>query len=152
MIRLNLCMSWFLISADDSDFHWQSVFCRYDVDDGEIRLVYYLYTLQRFVCIIQRILSSLLQTGMSPFISIPPCCANIGLARYHFVSTQAPLIPLANSTLINGLGRYAGGPESPLAVVNVCPGKRYRFRLISIACDPSFLFSIDGHDLVSCLN
>lgn len=40
-----------------------------------------------------------------------------------------------------------GGPASPLAVVNVEAGKRYRFRLISISCDPSFTFSIDGHNL-----
>lgn len=30
-----------------------------------------------------------------------------------------------NSTLINGLGRYKGGPASPLAVVNVAFGLRY---------------------------
>ena len=24
---------------------------------------------------------------------------------------------------------------------------RYRFRLVSISCDPSFLFSIDGHQM-----
>ncbi len=27
------------------------------------------------------------------------------------------------------------------------PGKRYRFRIISISCDPNFIFSIDGHNL-----
>jgi FtsP/CotA-like multicopper oxidase with cupredoxin domain len=53
----------------------------------------------------------------------------------------------ANSTLINGLGRYAGGPQSELAVINVEYGKRYRFRLIGMSCDPNFLFSIDGHNL-----
>ena len=78
-------------------------------------------------------------------------CTNIDLTRYHFVSTQAPTIPMANSTLINGLGRYAGGPKSPLAVINVSPKKRYRFRLISISCDPNFTFSIDGHYMVSYL-
>ena len=71
-----------------------------------------------------------------------------------------------NSTLINGQGRYPGGPATPLAVVNVEQGKRsviclfgvwvyldcpcrisYRFRLISISCDPSFLFSIDNHTM-----
>ena len=34
-----------------------------------------------------------------------------------------------------------------MAIINVKPGKRYRFRLISIACDPNFRFSIDGHRL-----
>lgn len=53
----------------------------------------------------------------------------------------------ANSTVINGLGRYTGGPTSELAVVSVEYGKRYRFRLVGMSCDPSFLFSIDGHNL-----
>ncbi|KIJ65365.1 multicopper oxidase [Hydnomerulius pinastri MD-312] len=53
----------------------------------------------------------------------------------------------ANSTLINGLGRYTGGPKSELAVVNVEQGKRYRLRLVGMSCNPSFLFSIDGHNL-----
>ena len=52
------------------------------------------------------------------------------------------------STLINGLGRYVNGTaDAPLAVVGVQAGKRYRFRLISISCLPSFIFSIDGHDM-----
>ncbi|KAG2346016.1 laccase [Suillus weaverae] len=53
----------------------------------------------------------------------------------------------ANSTLINGLGRYTGGPPSELAVVNVEYGKRYRLRLIGMSCNPSFNFAIDGHNL-----
>ena len=51
----------------------------------------------------------------------------------------------ANSTLINGRGRYAGGPSTPLSVINVQPGLRYRFRVIAMSCDPSFNFTIDGH-------
>lgn len=65
--------------------------------------------------------------------------------------------------MINGKGRYIGGPSVPLAIVNVIHGKRsvlglalelktshhcynsYRFRLVSISCDPSFLISIDNH-------
>ena len=50
-----------------------------------------------------------------------------------------------NSTLINGKGRYSGGPSADLAVVNVEQGKRYRFRLVSISCDTYWTFSIDGH-------
>ena len=73
------------------------------------------------------------------------------LTRYHVPSPAASLIPVADSTLINGLGRFAGGPHSPLAVINVSPGKSYRFRLISMSCDPNFIFSIDGHDMVSDL-
>ncbi|KAN0136704.1 laccase sensu stricto variant A [Lactarius tabidus] len=66
---------------------------------------------------------------------------------YHYVSTAGPAIPAFNSTLINGKGRYPGGPAAPLAVVNVEQGKRYRFRVVSISCDPSFIFSIDDHQL-----
>ncbi|KAF9023069.1 hypothetical protein BDZ89DRAFT_1041843 [Hymenopellis radicata] len=40
-----------------------------------------------------------------------------------------------------------GLPTAELAVINVSAGKRYRFRIISISCDPNFIFSIDGHNL-----
>lgn len=53
----------------------------------------------------------------------------------------------ANSTLINGLGRYPGGPLSSLAVVPVEHGKRYRFRIVGASCDPWFNFTIDGHPM-----
>ncbi|KAF5355015.1 hypothetical protein D9756_005710 [Leucocoprinus leucothites] len=66
---------------------------------------------------------------------------------YHTLAASIPGIPAADSTLINGRGRYPGGPASDLSVVNVQKGKRYRLRLISISCDPFFTFSIDGHDL-----
>ncbi|KAJ7892586.1 laccase [Mycena olivaceomarginata] len=77
---------------------------------------------------------------------LPPESTIITLADwYHLPSTQAP--PSFNSTLINGLGRYQRGPLSDLAVINVSPGKRYRFRLVSISCDPNFNFSIDQHSM-----
>ncbi|KAJ6550409.1 laccase [Mycena vulgaris] len=68
---------------------------------------------------------------------------------YHFPAPQAPtnVAVAANSTLINGLGRYEFGPLSELAVINVVQGKRYRFRLVSISCDPNFVFTIDGHSM-----
>ncbi|KAI0737364.1 laccase C [Daedaleopsis nitida] len=53
----------------------------------------------------------------------------------------------ADATLFNGLGRWAGNPTSDLAVIKVTPGKRYRFRLINIACDPNYQFQIDGHNM-----
>jgi FtsP/CotA-like multicopper oxidase with cupredoxin domain len=59
----------------------------------------------------------------------------------HIIGTTA------NSSLINGLGRYAGGPASDLAVISVEQGKRYRMRLVAMSCDPNFQFSIDGHNL-----
>ena len=48
--------------------------------------------------------------------------------------------------MINGVGRFVGGPEVPFAVVNVEQGKRYRLRIFSLACRPFFTFSIDGHN------
>nr|UDP83123.1 laccase 9 [Cyathus bulleri]UES62899.1 laccase 9 [Cyathus bulleri] len=67
---------------------------------------------------------------------------------YHTSSRSSGTgVGQASSTLINGLGRYIGGPQVDLAVVNVERGKRYRFRLISISCDPNHLFSISGHKL-----
>ncbi|KAF9533796.1 laccase [Crepidotus variabilis] len=66
---------------------------------------------------------------------------------YHKVAPQAGPNPTADATLINGVGRYLGGPPVPLAVINVEHGKRYRFRLVSISCDPNYIFSIDSHNL-----
>ncbi|EJF58089.1 laccase B [Dichomitus squalens LYAD-421 SS1] len=54
-------------------------------------------------------------------------------------------VPLPDSTLFNGLGRYIENPTSELAVINVEHGKRYRFRLVNIACDPNYNFTIDNH-------
>jgi iron transport multicopper oxidase len=57
------------------------------------------------------------------------------------------VVPTLISTLINGLGRFAGGPTSQLAVISVTSGKRYRMRLVSMSCDPNFTFTIDGHSM-----
>ncbi|KAF9256451.1 laccase B [Marasmius fiardii PR-910] len=63
---------------------------------------------------------------------------------YH---DKAPTLvdPDPETTLINGLGRYKDGPRSQLAVIQVEKGKRYRMRLVNVACDPDYLFSIDNH-------
>ncbi|KAI9068885.1 multicopper oxidase [Trametes sanguinea] len=67
---------------------------------------------------------------------------------YHTAAKLGPAFPLgADSVLINGLGRYTGGNASELAVITVEQGKRYRFRLVSLSCDPNFTFSIDGHNM-----
>lgn len=55
---------------------------------------------------------------------------------------------MADSTLVNGKGRFVGGPNAELAIIGVERGKRYRFRLISISCDPNYTFSIDSHNLI----
>ncbi|KAF7291266.1 Laccase 1 [Mycena indigotica] len=64
---------------------------------------------------------------------------------YHAPTHTLPNPPTLVSTLINGLGRYAGGPTSQLAVISVTQNKRYRFRLVSLSCDPNFVFTIDNH-------
>ncbi|KAJ6528910.1 Cupredoxin [Mycena capillaripes] len=53
--------------------------------------------------------------------------------------------PVPSSGLINGIGRYNGGPEVPWAVINVVQGKRYRFRVINQLAYAAYTFSIDGH-------
>ncbi|KAF8990713.1 laccase T2 copper depleted [Cyathus striatus] len=73
----------------------------------------------------------------------------ITLGEWYHTSSRTPGtgVGKASSTLINGLGRYIGGPPVDLAVINVERGKRYRFRLLSISCDPNHIFSISGHKL-----
>ncbi|KAJ6549616.1 laccase B [Mycena vulgaris] len=68
---------------------------------------------------------------------------------YHYLSPQSPKNApnMFNTTLINGLGRYENGPLTKLAVISVNAGKRYRFRLVSMSCDPNWIFSIDGHTM-----
>ncbi|KAJ6596282.1 laccase [Mycena vulgaris] len=53
--------------------------------------------------------------------------------------------PVPDSGLINGVGRYVGGPAVPWAVVNVVKGKRYRLRVINISGFAAFTFSIQDH-------
>ena len=67
---------------------------------------------------------------------------------YHLPAPSAGLVPTPDATLINGKGRFATGPASPLAVITVTRNTRYRFRLVSISCDPNYVFSIDGHTFV----
>ncbi|KAF9459165.1 laccase 2 precursor, partial [Collybia nuda] len=73
----------------------------------------------------------------------------ITLADWYHVPARSVGVtpPPAVATLINGIGRYNGGPKVPLSVINVQQGKRYRFRLIGMSCDPNFIFSIDNHTM-----
>ncbi|KAH9479110.1 fatty-acyl coenzyme A oxidase [Psilocybe cubensis] len=66
---------------------------------------------------------------------------------YHTPSPSAGTLPKSDATLINGVGRYTGGPAVPLTVITVEQNKRYRFRLVSMSCDPNFTFNIDGHNM-----
>ncbi|KAG1739433.1 laccase [Suillus paluster] len=66
---------------------------------------------------------------------------------YHVPSPQVQRQVTPDSVLINGVGSYQGGPDSPYAVIDVQPFKRYRFRLLNMACKPNYIFSIDHHKL-----
>ncbi|KAG6909557.1 Acyl-coenzyme A oxidase 2 [Tephrocybe rancida] len=66
---------------------------------------------------------------------------------YHTPAPSAGLVPTPDATLINGLGRAVGGNATTLSVINVVQGKRYRFRIVAISCDPNYIFSIDGHNM-----
>ncbi|KAJ7186021.1 laccase [Mycena filopes] len=53
--------------------------------------------------------------------------------------SETTVVTLADCTL------GAIPPTSQLAVITVTKDKRYRMRLISMSCDPNFIFTIDGH-------
>ncbi|KAJ7318522.1 laccase [Mycena albidolilacea] len=55
------------------------------------------------------------------------------------------MVPVQDSGLINGVGRYAGGPLVPYAVISVKQGLRYRFRIFSLSCRPFMTLSFDNH-------
>ncbi|KAF8063624.1 laccase [Lyophyllum atratum] len=60
---------------------------------------------------------------------------------------QSGVVPIPDSGLINGKGRFVGGPLVPYAVINVVRGKRYRLRIFAISCRPFFTFSVDNHNI-----
>ncbi|KAJ6622349.1 yellow laccase [Mycena sp. CBHHK59/15] len=67
---------------------------------------------------------------------------------YHTPAPEAGLVPTFSSTLVNGLGEHLSAPFipiplSPLAVITVTKGLRYR--LVIIFPYPNWSFSIDGH-------
>ncbi|KAI0362882.1 Cu-oxidase-domain-containing protein, partial [Pilatotrama ljubarskyi] len=66
---------------------------------------------------------------------------------YRLAAKVGAKFPLSSSTLINGRGRSNGTVWADLAVIEVEQGKRYRFRLVSMSCDPNYMFSIDEHDM-----
>ncbi|KAG6907705.1 Acyl-coenzyme A oxidase 2 [Tephrocybe rancida] len=68
-----------------------------------------------------------------------------GYERAYHETYTGGVPPVSASTLINGKGRYVNGPQADLAIVNVQKGKRYRFRIIAMSCEPAFTFSIDKH-------
>ncbi|QRW22339.1 Multicopper oxidase [Rhizoctonia solani] len=67
----------------------------------------------------------------------------------QFFSTNNTALnaPVPDSALINGKGRYVGGPEVERAVLKVQSGKRYRFRVINTSAIGSYTFAIEGHTM-----
>ncbi|KAG1816496.1 laccase T2 copper depleted [Suillus subaureus] len=65
--------------------------------------------------------------------------------RYHVNDYDVGFTDTPASILINGAGRYEGGPPVPLSVVTVVAGGRYRIRLMNMACKSNFVFTIDNH-------
>ncbi|CAE6434081.1 unnamed protein product [Rhizoctonia solani] len=67
--------------------------------------------------------------------------------QFFSTSNTALNAPVPDSALINGKGRYVGGPEVERAVLKVQSGKRYRFRVINTSAIGSYTFSIEGHTM-----
>ncbi|KAJ7187240.1 Cu-oxidase-domain-containing protein [Mycena filopes] len=62
-----------------------------------------------------------------------------------YLATQ--IIPVSDAGLVNGKGRFNGGPEVEYSAVSVVTGKRYRFRRLNISTRANFIVSIDNHTL-----
>ncbi|KAF8342651.1 laccase [Cantharellus anzutake] len=76
----------------------------------------------------------------------------ITLADWYHTASQlvfnktSGVSPTPDSNLINGIGRY-NGSTNDLAVISVTHGKRYRLRIVNMACHPNYVVSIDNHTL-----
>ncbi|KAF9450464.1 multicopper oxidase [Macrolepiota fuliginosa MF-IS2] len=57
------------------------------------------------------------------------------------------IVPVSDTGLVNGAGRFNGGPEVPWSIINVVQGKRYRLRIINESARNVFTVSIDNHNL-----
>ncbi|QRV80235.1 Multicopper oxidase [Ceratobasidium sp. AG-Ba] len=70
------------------------------------------------------------------------------LEAQMFSSSNTQLLsPVPDSALINGKGRYVGGPAVQRSRINVTPGKKYRLRVINASAIGSYTFSIEGHNM-----
>ncbi|KIJ34787.1 multicopper oxidase, partial [Sphaerobolus stellatus SS14] len=58
-------------------------------------------------------------------------------------------VPIPDTGLINGAGRYLGGPTVPFHIVNVRSGRKYRLRVVNIGCRPFHSFSVDSQTLTT---
>ncbi|KAJ8087816.1 laccase, multicopper oxidase, benzenediol:oxygen oxidorectuctase [Marasmius tenuissimus] len=70
----------------------------------------------------------------------------ITIADWYHTKAKEIVFGTPQSTLINGLGRWSdANATTPLAVITVESGKRYRFRIVNVACNPHYQFYIEGH-------
>ncbi|CAE6445716.1 unnamed protein product [Rhizoctonia solani] len=70
----------------------------------------------------------------------------IQLEEQMFSTNNTDLLtPIPDCGLVNGKGRYVGGPRVDRAVINVEPNRRYRFRVINTSAVAAFKFAIEGH-------
>jgi hypothetical protein len=91
----------------------------YDIDNGEEPLG---TTVHLAEILLQTIPLSHLRIGTTIFRrTVPRSRESLRLSKKLDADS---LFSSFNSTLINGKGRYPGGPDVPLAVVNVQQGKR----------------------------
>ncbi|KAF8600822.1 laccase-4 [Ceratobasidium sp. AG-I] len=67
--------------------------------------------------------------------------------QFFSTNNTALAAPVPDSGLINGKGRYVGGPAVKRSVINVTKGKRYRLRVINTSAIGSYTFSVEGHRL-----
>ena len=120
----------------------------YDVDDGQFLSRLAACNMYLTYPSFQRARLSRLWTGTTPPrpSELPSRACYMPLVERFKLTYSSST---ADSTLINGLGRStdSSGADATLAVVNVTQGKRYRFRLLSLSCDPNHTFSIDGHNM-----
>ena len=98
------------------------------------------------------------QTG-----GIPPRLLSVFLGRLHVsnanirpLQATATFLSSANvgandsvpdAGLINGAGRFVGGPSVPWSRINVVKGKRYRLRLVNTSGIARYRFAIQGHSI-----
>ncbi|KAJ7660594.1 laccase [Mycena rosella] len=78
-----------------------------------------------------------------PFVVYDP---NDPAKHLYDVDDESTVITLADWYQYNSFDSPIT-PSSALAVINVSRGKRYRFRLVSMSCLPSFVFNVDGHSM-----
>jgi len=71
-------------------------------------------------------------------------------AAYLSASNVGDIESVPDSAMINGVGRYVGGPEMEWARLNVTQGQRYRFRIVNTSGIAHYRFAIQGHSLTVC--